>query len=256
MFEGSIYHNGTYIDMPYASVRINITRASTAIVVLLDSEFHVATNTTQNTTLAFVYPTAWGDDALFCNPPSTWGDGITNESYFMHIYSNGTLLNYTVLHYNSSIQGGFTEDFINDLPNLQYIDFALFDIELTANTTLVLSTVSGSIFSTSMDRFSYEYIVGSARTFEGNTIEQVQMHVVEEVPFLSKSFGPNESLTITENGIETDATWNLNMTEFSLNKVVFGADVYTYVDWRPTLVWVAIIVVPVMLYVAIRTKKS
>ncbi|MGY5881256.1 MAG: hypothetical protein RTV31_13465, partial [Candidatus Thorarchaeota archaeon] len=158
--------------------------------------------------------------------------------------------------YDSTIVGGFNEDFINAIPNLNHVDFALFDIELIANTTLVLSTVTGSMFSTSMDRFDYQYIVGSARTFDGHTMERVHMHVVEEVPFVSKSFGPNESLTVVENGIETDVIWDLNITEYPIDRVAFGADVYIYVDWRPTLGWAAIIVVIVLLYIYRRTRVS
>jgi hypothetical protein len=252
MSEGSTYHNGTHICMPYADVHINITRGSTAVTVSLDSTFHIVTNTTQNATLAFVYPTAWGDDALLTDPLPTWGDGITNESFFMHIYGNGTMIDYTVIHYNSSIEGGFTEDFLNEFPPL-YVDFAVFDLELTANTTLVLSTVSGSIFSTSMNRFDYNYIVGSARTFEGHTMERVQMHVVEEMPFLSKSFDPNDSLTIVENDIVTDAVWDLNVTEFSADRVAFGADVYTDVNWLPTVALSSLIVLIVLWFVY---KKS
>ena len=235
MFDGTAYHNGTDIRMPYADVRINITRASTAVIVSLDSEFHIVTNTTQNTTLAFVYPTAWGDEALHTEPPPTWGDGVTNDSYFMQIYGNGTLIDFTVIKYNNTILGGFTEDFLNNIFGT-HVDYAVFDIELIANTTLVLSTVTGSIFSASMNRFDYYYIVGSARTFEGHTIERVHMHVVEEVPFMSKEFGPNESLTVVENGIETDAIWDLNITEFSDNTVRFQADVVIQGnDWLSTL---------------------
>jgi len=256
MFESSAYHNGTHISMPYADVRINITRAATAIIVSLGSEFHVVTNTTQNTTLAFVYPTAWSDDALLINPPPTWGDGTTNKSYFMHIYGNGTLIDYTVVHYNDNVEGGFIEDFISDIPILQDVDFAIFDRELIANTTLVLSTISGSIYSPSMDRFDYSYIVGSARTFEGHTMERVQMHVVEEVPFLRKSFSPNESLTVVDNGIETDAIWDLNITEFQLDSVSFGANIYTYVDWLSTIVWSSVIVFIVFLWIYRRFKQN
>jgi hypothetical protein len=255
MFEGSTYHNGTHISMPYADVHINITRGSAAVTVYLDSTFHIVTNTTQNATLAFVYPTAWGNDALLTDPPPTWGDSITNESFFMHIYVNGTMIDYIVIHYNSSIEGGFTEDFLSEIPPLS-VDFAVFDLELTANTTTVLTTVSGSIFSTSMNRFDYNYIVGSARTFEGHTMERVQMHVVEEVPFLSKSFGPNESLTVDENGIITDAIWNLNVTEFSLDRVSFGADVYTEVDWLSTVTLTSLIVLLVLFYVLKKTKSQ
>ena len=255
LFEGSTYHNGTHISMPYADVHINITRGSTAVTVSLDSTFHIVTNTTQNATLAFVYPTAWGDDALLTDPSPTWGDGITNESFFMHIYGNGTLINYTVVHYNSSIEGGFTEDFLSVF-SFPYFDFAVFDLELTANTTMILSTVSGSIFSTSMNRFDYNYIVGSARTFEGHTIERVQMHVIEEVPFLSKSFSPNESLTVEENGIVTDAIWNLNVTEFSSDRVAFGANVYTEVNWLPSIAVTSLIVLLVLFYVLKKTKSQ
>jgi hypothetical protein len=255
MFEGSTYHNGTHISMPYADVRINITGTATAIIVSLDSEFHIVTNTTQNTTLAFVYPTAWSDDALLSNPPPTWGDGTTNKSYFMHIYGNGTLIDYTVIHYNDTVEGGFIEHFISDIPILQDVDFAIFDRELIANTTLILSTVSGSIFSPSMDRFDYSYIVGSARTFESHTMERVQMHTVEEVPFLSKSFSPNEPLTVVDNGIETDAIWDLNITEFQLDQVSFGANIYAYVAWLPTILWSSVIVIIVFLLIYRRLSK-
>lgn len=255
LFEGSTYHNGTHISMPYADVHINITRGSTAVTVSLDSTFHIVTNTTQNATLAFVYPTAWDDDALLANPPPTWGDGMTNESFFMHIYSNGTLIDYTVIHYNSSIEGGFTEDFLSSF-TFPYFDFAVFDLELTANTTMILSTVSGSIFSTSMNRFDYNYIVGSARTFEGHTMERVQMHVIEEVPFLSKSFSPNESLTVEENGIVTDAIWDFNVTEFSSDRLAFGANVYTEVNWIPSIILTSLIVLIVLIVVWFVRKKT
>ena len=54
--EGSSLHNGTFISMPFADVQINITRMTNFAIVTMYSEFHIHTNRTQNTTLAFVYP--------------------------------------------------------------------------------------------------------------------------------------------------------------------------------------------------------
>ena len=57
MFEdGAAFHNGTFIHMPFADVEINITRTSNTVVVNLSGNYKFETNQTQNTTLAYVYP--------------------------------------------------------------------------------------------------------------------------------------------------------------------------------------------------------
>jgi len=212
--EGSSFHNGTHINMPYADVYINITRTTFVIYVSMDSEFHIETNTTQNATLAFVYPSITGERFL------SEASG-TNGNPSMHIYANGTPYNYTVFNYDDIVAHEYPVDFMT-YPFIQPdTEFAVFDIELTANTTTILTTVSNVNFVTSLDLFEYHYIVGSARTFEGHTMERVHFHLVEEVPFSRVSFYPNESLSVVENNRITDASWEFNVTEFSYDSVGF-----------------------------------
>ena len=138
----------------------------------------------------------------------------------MDIIGNGTLLNYSIISWDEFLNSGFTTDYGIYYSYFQpYSNFAIFNIELIANTTLVLNTISNLTFNLDMVRFDYHYIVGSARTFEGHTLEQVHINLVEEVPFLSKSFYPDEHLELSENGIVTDAVWDFNITEFSSNTV-------------------------------------
>jgi len=238
MFEdGTAFHNGTHISMPYADVSINITRRETEVYVSLDSEFHIKTNVTQNATLAFVYTSSDIDDVILTSPPATGWFYPYNTSNSLHIYSNGSLVDYTVMDYDEFDELGFTLEDLIDYPSIYpFVNFALIDVDLVANTTLVLKSQSGAVFQSTMDRFDYYYIVGSARTFEGTTLERVHMHVVEEIPFLSHAFYPEESLDITEDGIVTDAIWNLNLSEFSQDVVHFTAKA-----WDPNYEWTNIL---------------
>lgn len=204
--------------MPLADVQINITRMRRTINVTMDSEFHITTNTTQNVTLAFVYPSVPYSTYLLYDD--------TNESKYMNIYVNNTQRNYGRQDYSFLERIGFTFDFLEEYPFItRDVVFAFIRVELVANTTLILSTESGVVFESDMNQFEYSYIVGSARSFEGHTLEQVHFRVVEEVPFLSKEFAPNDSLSITEDGGVTDAAWAFNITEFPSDVVSFQAGV-------------------------------
>ncbi|MBN2229126.1 MAG: hypothetical protein JW779_05990 [Candidatus Thorarchaeota archaeon] len=213
MVNGTSFNNGSHISMPFADVQINITRTASVVYTALTSEFHITTNTTQNATLAFVYPSPIPDRLLY------------EENSSMQIYGNGSLYNYTVYEYDDFADDGFSDNFMIDYPFVQpWTSFAVFDIELTANTTMILSTISNTDYLANMDKFEYHYIVGSARTFEGHTIEHIHFHVVEQVPFSSSHFYPNESLSIVKDGIVSDALWDLNITEFSFDIVGFDAE--------------------------------
>lgn len=216
--EGASFHNGTHISMPFANVEINITRTASVVYTLLTSEFHVVTSISQNATLAFVYPSPIPDRLLY-------NSSSYEENPSMKIFGNGTLYNYTIFDYDGLIESGFTEDFSTEYSFVQsWINFAVFSIELTANSTMVLSTISTTNYKANMDKFDYDYVVGSARTFKGHTIERVHFQVIEEVPFSSTKFSPNESLSITNNGFITDAVWEFNITEFPYDVLAFDAE--------------------------------
>ncbi|MFW9833901.1 MAG: hypothetical protein ACFFEK_07910 [Candidatus Thorarchaeota archaeon] len=213
--EGSSFHNGTNICMPLADVQINITRMRDTINTSLDSEFHITTNTTQNATLAFVYPSLKYVDNLLYDD--------TNKSRYMHIYGNNTLLPYAVRDHYDLIRIGFTEDSLEEYPFINAeVEFAVITVELEANTTLIVSTKSGFVFTSDLDQFEYTYIVGSARTFDGHTLESVHFRVIENIRFLEKEFDPDDSLNVTEDGSVTDAIWSFNISEFSSDTVRFN----------------------------------
>ncbi|MGY5873443.1 MAG: hypothetical protein RTV72_14425 [Candidatus Thorarchaeota archaeon] len=224
--EGSSFHNGTHISMPYADVHINITRNTTNVSISMDSEFHMYTNTTQNATLAFVYPSSMFIGIL-SNSDNPDGDSVASmESDFLQIMVNGSVTAYTIQYYSDFIDSGFTENFTSNYPFVQHNpDFAVFETELIANTTLVLSASSSILYGLDADRLEYYYIVGSARTFESDTQERVQIHLIEEVPFLETRFEPDESLTLTTSGNITDAVWNFNISEFSSEAVGIICDI-------------------------------
>ena len=232
--DGSSLHNGTDIWMPHADVEINITRSKDSTHVSMYSEFYIYTTTTQNATLAFVYPSSV---KIMASSSSQSGDPGSSAVNFMNVLANGTVMNYTIVTWDDFCDSGFTENYEMYIEYFQpYVNFAVFNTTLIANTTLVLYTISNVTFDMNLDRFDYHYIVGSARTFEGHTIEKVHFHLVEEIPFLSKTFFPDEGLSKTNDGIVTDAIWNLNVTEFSGNYVGLSAVVQ-----RQTSLWTDII---------------
>ena len=266
--EGSAFHDGTHIRMPYADVQINITRVLSIIKVTLDSEFHIVTNTTQNATLAFVYPKPGGSalvfDALDDNSGSKYTISL-EQSHSMQIYANDSLVDYTTYDYQNITETGLPDNYYDEYSYIdQSIEFAVFDIELTANTTMILSTKSEVIVGAGVEHYNYQYIVGSARTFEGHTMERVHIRVRETVPFLSKGFHPTESLSLTESGTITDAIWEFNVTEFSFDIISFSAEVTTmdspWPNWAGGVGLIAFVSVLLYLFgykrIDIRLRKS
>ena len=214
--DGGGLHNGSQISMPYADVRINITNTLDCVIVNQSAAFEIFTNRTQNVTLAFVYP-----DSL---PP---GD--------MQISVNETEVEYTLLTWDDLLESTFSND--SDLVTYywQYTNirasFACFEIGLDANSTIFIHVLSNYIFTLDhmaiaegRDHWEYQYIFGSARTFDGDTLQRIHVHVVEVEPFSSKSFEPEECLTLTVDGIRTDAIWEFNVSSMEGNYIEFSFD--------------------------------
>jgi len=214
--DGGGLHNGSQICMPYADVRINITNTLESVIVNQSAAFEIFTNRTQNVTLAFVYP-----DSL---PP---GD--------MQISVNDTEVEYTLLTWDDLLESTFSND--SDLVTYYWeyttilASFACFEISLDANSTIFIHVLSNYIFTLDhiataegRDHWEYQYIFGSARTFDGDTLQRIHIHVVEIELFSSKSFEPEEYLTLTVDGIRTDAIWEFNVSSMEGNYIEFSFD--------------------------------
>ncbi len=216
MPDGGGLHNGSQISMPHADVGINITNTLDCVIVNQSATFEIFTNRTQNVTLAFVYP-----DSL---PP---GD--------MQISVNETEVEYTLLTWDDLLESTFSND--SDLVTYYWeyttilASFACFEISLDANSTIFIHVLSNYIFTLDhiataegRDHWEYQYIFGSARTFDGDTLQRIHIHVVEVEPFSSKSFEPEEYLTLTVDGIRTDAIWEFNVSSMEGNYIEFSFD--------------------------------
>jgi hypothetical protein len=243
--EGVAVHNGTHICMPEAHVRVNITWDG-GLHTSMRAEFHLFTNTTQNTTVGFVPPELIG-----------WGEGHT---FHLAIDVNGSEMDYAMLNWSDlGVDNGFTTELVNALGTwLEEAQYAVFNIELQANSTSIISvTSSTSQVWSYVNWVGYNYIVASARTFEGDTHEVVHMELIEESPFLNVSFWPNSCLTLTKEGIQTDAIWDFNVSEFQDDTVSMHATVQEYhgsgkpinLDWLfLSIEIIVIIAIVVILY--------
>ncbi len=224
MLEGSTFHNGTDISMPYADVSINITRIADYATVNMTAVFTIYTNVTQNATLAFVYPSFSKIGIVFMSTDESGNPISFQTNGTMQIAANGTIMNYTIVFWDDFIESGFTDDFLYHAPFVHpFADFAVFDLELMANTTLIFTVVSDSVhILTNTDLFQYYYIVGSARTFIGDTHEKIHLRIIEHAAFLETEFHPDETLTVSQDGILTEAIWEFNISQFTEDVIVFN----------------------------------
>jgi hypothetical protein len=216
MTEGAAVHNGTHVCMPEASVRVNI-KANGSIYTDLQADFSLLTNTTQNVTLGFVVPEV-----------SAYSGGMSSN---LTISMNNGEINYSILEWNDlGVAQGFSTELIDELGTwLTQVKYAVFSLEMQANLTANLIVASSQVYSSSyINEFVYSYVIASARTFEGNTHEIVHMNLVETVPFLNVSFLPDSYLTLTKNGMQSDAIWDLNVSEFGDNSVQMFAVIREY----------------------------
>ena len=239
--DGGGLHNGSQISMPYADVRINITNFLHYAIVNQSARFEIFTNQTQNATLAFVYPHYL---------PYT-GD--------MQILANETEIEFVLLTWDELVKTSFSNDseLVTQYWNFTtiYSSFACFEVNLCANTTIFFHIFSNYVFTTEhivtlegRDSWEYRYIFGSARTFDGDTLQNIHIHLVEEEPLTSKHFNPLDYLTLIEDGNQTDAIWEFNVSSLELNYITFTFGTpftpnATYDIGTTILIWTSIITV-------------
>jgi hypothetical protein len=202
---GSAFHKGEFIHMPVAEVEINMTRISDSVTVDLLGIYVIETNQTQNTSLAYVYPSS----SLPVN---------------MTIQVDSVETEFTILTWSELVELNFSQDTLDLIS--RGTDFAYFNVSLIANTSMVLEVDSHYTFSlVYADYWEYRYIFGSARSFDGDTWETIHIHLDEQTQFLSTGFHPDDYLELTQDGIITDAIWEFNVSSMALDEISFTATV-------------------------------
>ncbi|MBN2228592.1 MAG: hypothetical protein JW779_03290 [Candidatus Thorarchaeota archaeon] len=219
LYEGSSIHNGTHVYMPEANVSIFIKNQG-SIFTNLQAEFQLVTNTTQNVTLGFVLPRI---SSYTVNGPSN-----------LTISANSTERYYTVMQWDDLVSSqGFSTECIDIYGTwLEQAEFAIFNLEMEADHTVVLTVVSDTEITPEYAHvFEYSYTIASARTFENDTHEVVHIEVLENEPFLNVTFSPQNYLTLSKEDIRSNARWEFDVSDFSTDTVSMWATIREYQPW-------------------------
>lgn len=187
------------IDMlyhPIGSYDVNISCA-----------FYVQSNYTRNSSIGFVYPDGWETSGADCN------FSISIDSQIVPYYITGY----------SSLNLGEEWRWLHDHR------FVVFNISYQAGELHVLK-VNKTMLMWGGDVFYFNYIVGTARSWIGNTHEIVKMHLYNYSSLLSYSFSSETWLNVTKHDNFVNATWDFTINEFDSNFIEFYAK---HSVWKP-----------------------
>lgn len=214
---------GTNVSMPEAYVDIDIVGDIVAeygfrYTINVSCQFLLQTVTGQNFTTAFVYPSEWG---LFSQPEATF------KSF--RIGLNGSEIDFSVIEWVELMD---TYDI--NASEWQWLDnnqFALFSLEMPPNSTCVVNVEADITLHSSAHDFAFAYCIGSARSWDGNTHQVIQMDFKNHMNLLEHGFLPeNYEVRTVEN--ETEAIrWDFLISELDDNYVTFWAaqhEIFTY----------------------------
>ncbi|MGY5856055.1 MAG: hypothetical protein RTS72_05595 [Candidatus Thorarchaeota archaeon] len=145
--------------------------------------------------------------------PHTW---FSNSS-IVQIFENQTSLPLEIIPYDELVSPN--ETITSDW---DYLDFITFNCTLEAGLPSDITVLIDLGTRAAENGFTFNYFVATAQSWNGTTHEVIIMNMKNPTVFQSCSFGPNISLTVTENPPWKIATWDLNMSDFEYERVSFG----------------------------------
>jgi hypothetical protein len=222
---GATFHNATHLRMPEANAEIIFMYGNSSSHVSIACEFRIISNTTQNTTLAFVLPrisTLYG----LGSTPSFSEISIEVDSE----QTNYTSLTWEQLNWSAPLDSGLHEASWLWLNTSEY---AVFNVKLFEDVPINVTVSSIVINPATSYQFILSYTVGSARTFDGDTHQRVHARIIEEKPLIDLNYWPLEFLENTTDNGTTDLTWDFNISEFALNEVTFSCTLVQYSGISP-----------------------
>jgi hypothetical protein len=219
--------NNSSISMPNADAKIRMRETAQGIAVNVSCRFEITSSETMNTSLAFVYPKYWRG----------YGGAEVTINFTIHV--NSSRVNHTVITWEELTSQGFRTD-----PEkfggtwIESADFVLFNLEMQADATYLISVETWAYPLETNHYGSFDYIVGSATTFAGETHQTVEILVEEEIQFQDTSFFPDEYLVESTNESGSIANWDFiidDMTNISSVGVQFTVSEYNPLPYpRPT----------------------
>ncbi|MFX0107853.1 MAG: hypothetical protein ACFE7R_06200, partial [Candidatus Hodarchaeota archaeon] len=237
------------ISMPKADVNISIVSSQLeeeefSHHVELSSRFEIYNMHSLETPIAFVFPPHWTSNELEL--------GAANLSIRVDDEDvEFTLSDYDGLDIDINIGPGYS--WIWD----EY--FAVFNVSLVANVSSVLSVNLETTLVSIANEFHFQYVVGSARTWNGTGHEKIIIEVDDRIPFLHYDFMPNENLTLDLEQNYYKGTWEFYDYSFTFNHVGFYATQFMSTgsddDLTPLLYATVFVGIIVFVVVVIRKKQ-
>ena len=215
---GSFFCFSSNISMPEANVNISLicrevipTNRSGPIFIYeveMNSSFLVVSEYDENTTIAFAYPAAWRN----------WNDVIELNDIQFEIFVDDV----EVPNQIQDISEMGTD--LDDERDVDWIflydsEFVLFNVSLEAFNNSLIEVNTNFVVSSDSDIFEFDYCVGTGRTWNGSTMEEVRIQLCNTSLYEQNSFTPNDSLTVTQGSDMTTGSWNLNFDSFSENHI-------------------------------------
>ena len=169
---------GSNVSMPEAYVDIDIVvEEGFRYSINVSCQFLLQTIPGQNFTTAFVYPSEWSNGP----PPET-------EFKSFEISINGSDIDFSVIEWADLLE---TYEFdASEWLWLGSNQFALFSLEMPPNSTLVVSVEADITFHSNANRFTFAYCIGSARSWDGNTHQAIQMDFRDNANLVEHGFLP------------------------------------------------------------------
>ncbi|MHA2353340.1 MAG: hypothetical protein ACXABX_09500, partial [Candidatus Thorarchaeota archaeon] len=222
------------LEMLRADAKIRILHTQNdGIKIDVSCNFEVIPSEPVNASLAFVYPEYWH---LYSGNSVNIGFDIT---------VNDTPVEHTTVGYSYLIDSGYVLN-STDMGGtwIESAEFVMFNYEMQVGETYNIRLTTTAFPMTSNHYASFSYFIGSAKTFQGQTHQTVEMHVVEEKSFVEFSFHPDQFLTESSNSSGTTAVWDLVIDQnTNISQVGFSATINRYTPVLPLPIGITEIII-------------
>lgn len=209
---GGLYVVASNISLPEVIVNVTILLTDSWKYDLnVSCAFTIRSQIEQNLTTAFVYPSIWTS--------FTQEQNVSMHEFDIRI--NDTSIEYVIFHFED-----FKIWYDLNQTDWQYVmdcDFALFNFSIDSVDPIVVDVfVSFSSISVGHE-FIFEYIVDTARRWEGETHEtiQLQFNRDNETEIIEYRYQPDSNLDFSGNNYSAALTWDFFIHDFEYDRVSF-----------------------------------
>jgi hypothetical protein len=209
---GGLYCIASNISLPKVAVNVTIHLTDSWRYDLnVSCAFTISSQIEQNLTTAFVYP-------------SIWTHFTPEQNASMHEFDiriNDTSIEYTIFNFDD-----FKTWYDLNQTDWQYVmdcDFALFNFSIGSVNPIVVDVFASFSSFSAGHEFIFEYIVDTARRWEGDTHETIQLQFDRdnESEIIEYRYQPNSNLDFSGNNYSAALTWDFSIHDFEYDRVSF-----------------------------------